>query len=276
MALFYYKYNNYNNRRLKREENLEGYASYLVYTEVNPNFKPGNGVSTQITVGRDQNSYLSDADYVIYSKTGTDITSRWFIMESHFNRGGQFILNLYRDVVVDFYDEILNADTFIEKAILPDNNPLIFNKENISVNQIKKAEYLLRDVTQTAWIIGYLDRKYPATSLKLQSMDVVADIDLGDKDISTWELFDYVEEFGSDKKLYGKSEANNFYFEVQEDTYSGATTQYRTWINYTKGSASYEANPYLDVPKDYITRLDNSFDKWVAANKTNINSTVSR
>lgn len=177
MALFYYKYNNYNNRRLKREDTLEGYESYLVYTELNPNFNPGDGVNTQITVGRDQNAFASDADYVIYSKTGTDITSRWFVMESHFNRSGQYILNLYRDVVADFYDSITSADTFIEKATLSDGSPFIFNKENISVNQIKKKEYLIKDQNGVgcAWIVGYLARDYEGGNVTLTSTDIVSD-----------------------------------------------------------------------------------------------------
>ena len=66
MALFYYKYNNYNNRRLKREDTLQGYSNYLVYTEVNPNFNPGDGVSTEITVARYQHAFESEADHVIY------------------------------------------------------------------------------------------------------------------------------------------------------------------------------------------------------------------
>ena len=177
MALFYYKYNNYNNRRLKREDTLEGYESYLVYTEVNPNFNPGDGVNTQITVGRDQNVFASDADYVIYSKTGTEITSRWFVMESHFNRSGQYILNLYRDVVADFYDSITSADTFIEKATLSDSSPFIFNKENISVNQIKKKEYLIKDQNGVgcAWIVGYIARNYEGGEIALTSTDIVSD-----------------------------------------------------------------------------------------------------
>ena len=159
MALFYYKYNNYNNRRLKKEETLQGYAPYLVYSEVQPNFNIGDGVTTQICGGREGNPYYSDADYVIYSADGLKITSRWFIMESHYNRGGQYILNLYRDIVADFYNEIINADTFIEKATLPDSSPLIFNKENIGVNQIKKHEELIKDESGCAWIVGYVDRK---------------------------------------------------------------------------------------------------------------------
>ena len=269
-----FNFNNYHNRRVILSEDF-GTPVYLETGDA-VNFNPGDGVTTTFTAGRAMNAYNGKGDYFVYFADNITPTSRWFILDANRTREGQYSLTLKRDVAVDYYEQIISADTFIEKAILPDNNPLIFNKENISVNQIKKAEYLLRDVTQTAWIIGYLDRKYPATSLKIQSMDVVADINLGDKDISTWELYDYVEGFGGDKKLYGKSEANNFYFEVQEDTYSGATTQYRTWINFTKGSASYEANPYLDVPKDYITRLDNSFDNWVSANKTNINSIVTR
>ena len=55
MALFYYKYNNYNNRRLKKEETLQGYAPYLVYSEVQPNFNIGDGVTTQICGGREGN-----------------------------------------------------------------------------------------------------------------------------------------------------------------------------------------------------------------------------
>ena len=269
-----FNFNNYHNRRVILSEDF-GTPVYLETGDA-VNFNPGDGVTTTFTAGRAMNAYNGKGDYFVYFADNITPTSRWFILDATRTREGQYSLTLKRDVAVDYYEQIISADTFIEKAILPDNNPLIFNKENISVNQIKKAEYLLRDVTQTAWIIGYLDRKYPATSLKIQSMDVVADINLGDKDISTWELFDYVEGIGGGKKLYGKSEANNFYFEVQEDTYSGATTQYRTWINFTKGSASYEANPYLDVPTDYITRLDNSFDNWVSANKTNINSIVTR
>lgn len=269
-----YNFNNYHNRQVKLSEDFG--TSIYVETGDNVNFNPGDGVATQVTVGRVMNPYSGTGDYFVYCEDNINPTSRWFILEANRTRGGQYQLTLKRDVAVDYYDAIVTADTFIEKAILPENNPLIFNKENISVNQIKKAEYLLRDVTQTAWIIGYLDRKYPATTLNLQSMDVIADIDLGDKDISTWNLFDYVEGFGGEKKLYGRSEANTFYFEVLKTPISGTGIQYQTWINYNKGSTSYEANPYLDTPVDYTVSVGNAFDTWVANNKVDIQSIVSR
>lgn len=162
MALFYYKYNNYNNRRLKKEETLAAYSPYLVYSELQTNFNKADGVTTQVTVGRDGNAYASNADYVIYSKDGLAIDSRWYIVESHYNRGGQFICILHRDIVADFKDDILNAPTFIEKAILPSNSVFTLNQEPIATNQIKVKEQPLYDETGCAWIVGYIDRKYAA------------------------------------------------------------------------------------------------------------------
>ena len=47
---------------------------------------------------------------------------------------------------------------FIEKATLDPDNPLIFNSENMSYNQIKQSEILLKDGTDCAWIVGYMAR----------------------------------------------------------------------------------------------------------------------
>ena len=242
MALFYYKYNNYNNRRLKRENTLSGYNSYLVYTEVNPNFNPGDGVSTEITVGRDQNAFASEADYVIYSKTGTDITSRWFVMESHFNRSGQYILNLYRDVVADFYDSILDADTFIEKATVLDSSPFIYNKENISVNQIKKSETKIKDESGCPWIVGYLDRKYEGETIPIVSTDVVPDYTVSS--LSDWMYYKYI-----NNTCYGERTKTSFNFEMlllnEGNVYKFAN--YKDWIG--------EANTNHDTSYAFTTQF---------------------
>lgn len=190
-TLYYYKYNNYYNRRYKKENSLTNYAPYLVYTETSINFNLGDGVNTQIVGGRDGNAYFSNADYIIYSTDNTSITSRWFIIESNYNRGGQYVMNLQRDLVADFYNDILTADTYIERAILTDNDPLIYNKENITVNQIKKAEYTIKDNTKCAWLVGYLDRKYSTPTDKPLKFEgtLIPDEIIDAATINDWTLY---------------------------------------------------------------------------------------
>ena len=265
MALFYYKYNNYNNRRLKKEETLQGYAPYLVYSEVQPNFNIGDGVTTQICGGREGNPYYSDADYVIYSADGLKITSRWFIMESHYNRGGQYILNLYRDIVADFYNEIINADTFIEKATLPDSSPLIFNKENIGVNQIKKHEELIMDESEAAWIVGYLDRKYEGGTLSLASVNIVPDVTIDNLD--SWEYLKYTNFSSHRQDCYGYVAAQDFIMEVILDDGTG----YETYKNWEGGPLT--STNVLDPPTSYVGRTDD-LAAYISAHKTELNDIV--
>ena len=266
MALFYYKYNNYNNRRLKRENTLSDYNSYLVYTEVNPNFNPGDGVNTEITVGRDQNVFASEADYVIYSKTGTEITSRWFVMESQFNRSGQYKLNLYRDIVADFYDSILNADTFIEKATVLDNSPFIYNKENISVNQIKKSETKIKDESGCPWIVGYLDRKYEGETIPIVSTDVVPDYTVSS--LNDWKYYKYV-----GASCYGERIKTSFNFEMllltEGNVYKFAN--YKDWIGEanTNHDPSYAFTTQFVVNPLYLNAFIEKYKDEINTNVTN-------
>ena len=155
-TLYLYSYNNYYNRRLLKEADISGYGT-PVYLETgdNLNFNPNDGVNTQFVAGRYGNPYNAKADYAIYSEDNTNITSRWFIIEQTRNLKGQYNLTLRRDLLADFKDNVYNADSFIEKATLTENNPLIFNDEAMTVNQIKTSETLLKDETGCPWIVGY-------------------------------------------------------------------------------------------------------------------------
>ena len=147
-TLYLYSYNNYYNRRLKKEDTLEGYGTPIfTETSTNLNFNPNDGVNTEDTAGRYGNPYDGKADYAIYSEDNTTITSRWFIIEQTRKLKGQYNVTFRRDLLADFKDEIYNADAFIEKATLTENNPLIFNDEAMTVNQIKTKETLLKDET---------------------------------------------------------------------------------------------------------------------------------
>lgn len=155
-TLYLYSYNNYYNRRLLKEDDISGYGT-PVYLETgdNLNFNPNDGVNTQFIAGRYGNPYNATADYAIYSEDNVNITSRWFIIEQTRSLKGQYNLTLRRDLLADYKDNVYNADAFIEKATLTENNPLIFNDEAMTVNQIKTKETLLKDETGCPWIVGY-------------------------------------------------------------------------------------------------------------------------
>lgn len=66
-------------------------------------------------------------------------------------------MTLRRDLLADYYYELIDAPCFIEKATLNSDNPLIFNREDFTVNQIKTSETMLKDETDCAWIACYYD-----------------------------------------------------------------------------------------------------------------------
>lgn len=154
MNLFIFKYNNYYNRILKKEDTLEAYGD-PIYVYEPQSFNPNDGVDTQVLVGDFYAPYDGTGDYVILEEEG-EIISRWFIIEAKFETAkAQWNLTLRRDLLVDFYDHYIDTDCFIEKATLNAEDPLLFNSEDVSFNQIKTLEYPLKDETLSAWVVGY-------------------------------------------------------------------------------------------------------------------------
>ena len=151
MTLYLLQFNNYFNRQIKKRDTLEEYADYVVETIADVNFKPNDGYQTSQIVNL---ADLPTADYVVVAN-GTEIVSRWFIMECSRLRGNQYKLDLQRDIMVDYYGAIISSPCFIEKGNVNYNNNLIFNSENMTFNQIKTKEVLLNDKSGTPWIVGY-------------------------------------------------------------------------------------------------------------------------
>lgn len=179
-AIYCISYNNYFNRTVKREESLAAYLgannSNVRYSEANFNFNPADGANTAITVGRSENPANSYGDYLLVVENG-EIVSRWFILDEDRLRGKQYKLNLRRDIVVDYYEQVLNSTAFIEKGLPNEDSTLIFNSEGIAFNQIKKGETPLIDDSKMAWICGFVDRETAAKTISINST-VVADYEM--------------------------------------------------------------------------------------------------
>ena len=196
-------FNNYHKRTIIKYSTLEDYqnnsTSFLNYSGIN--FNPNDGIVTELVVGGEQQKEdnqilmfedIGSPDYcVCYESTGSNevvIKSRWFILESVRIRAGQYRLALKRDVIADHMDFVLNSQCFIKKGQLENiKSPFLFNRENLTYNQIKKKEIPLYDSTQSAWIVGYVAKNYNGNngtdvtvSGSINNTDAIDGIDMDD------------------------------------------------------------------------------------------------
>lgn len=153
-TLYLLRYNNYYNRIVKKENTLDDYLAFSVGALEGVSFNPADGIHTEHVCNFDADNI---PDYVVETDGDNNIISRWFVLEAGRNLKGQYYLRLRRDVCVDFYDKIVTSTAFIERGTLDPADPLIYNPEAVTFNQIKKSETLLKDRSQCAWVVGYLD-----------------------------------------------------------------------------------------------------------------------
>lgn len=155
MTLYLLKYNNYYNRIVKRISSIDAVNDYvLAVFEGITNFNPNDGISTKQII-----NYAGELpDYCVVCDPSGAINSQWFIIESVRTRSQQFEMTLYRDVISEWYDDVVNAPMFVEKATARIGDTAIFNNENMTYNQIKTSETPLKDFSNCPWIVGYLAR----------------------------------------------------------------------------------------------------------------------
>lgn len=154
MTLYLFTFNNYYNRIVKRYNTIDEYvANYNPLAVIqNINFNPDNGLATEQILNYSGNM----PDYIIVVNEDETINSRWFVIESSRTRSQQFRMQLYRDVIADWYNDIVESPFFVEKAMLNIGDTAIFNNESMSYNQIKTSERLIKDASNCPWIVGYL------------------------------------------------------------------------------------------------------------------------
>lgn len=143
--LYIFNYNTYFNRIVKREETFEDYGEPMFVMQ-GVNFNMADGVDTQIVWGKNNQAYHGQGNYLIeYDDDYGMLLSRWFITDANYNRQGQWVLTLRRDLLADFYNNVIEAPMMVNRGMVNHTNPLVFNDEGFSFNQIKKSETLLQD-----------------------------------------------------------------------------------------------------------------------------------
>lgn len=249
-------YNNYYNRILKRLNSINEYQEYILGTLTNVNFNPNDGVETKQVINWNDNI----PDYLIVEING-EIISRWFVIESRRLLSGQFEIELFRDSLADYYNEILTAPIFVEKGMLDASNPLIFNQEDMTFNQIRQAPTLLKDITKIPWIIGYIPADSDLANKTVNATyNTANNPDIEVAEIANWEFAKYLEAPGYyDYRLYtgfrySTIEAGNYLQRTCKNMYKGVsnttidTTTYSTWDAAGKGTP---ANGFYNNQSDF-------------------------
>lgn len=189
MDLYFLKYNNYFNRTYKKEKQLISYLDFEVgRVEDCELWNPNDGVYTEQDLEYEYEMGKVFPDYMI-AAVGSEIESRWFVLDGKRLSNGMYHMSLRRDIIADEIDKILESPMYIQRALLPENNTLIYNGENISVNQIKTKETLIKDNSGVAWIVGYLNRS-------VQSKEITGALDIEPNatydSLSAWTDYQYV------------------------------------------------------------------------------------
>jgi hypothetical protein len=228
MNLYIYNYNNYYNRIVKKAgDYIDDYADFLYYGPVVGvyGFTPGDGVDTTQILGSNLANYDGKGDYLIAHDPYTNtIDSRWFILDCTRTRDGQWSLTLHRDLMVDYYDAVVKSPCMIGKATLSLNDPLIFNKEGNRFNQIKSAEYLLKDKSECPWALIYYSLN-PETQIKGEKLSTnqlenLPHIELPVDTLEEWEYYDYVIGLGN-QSFYSEPTDGYYKFIARKDNLNG-------------------------------------------------------
>lgn len=162
MNLYFFKYNNYYNRKTPTvvPEYVSDYnglstGNYEAIKNV-LNWNPNDGINTRTVTLTMNNNDIADYNYMVTTEDDVHVDSRWFVAEATYVRAGQYQFTLRRDVIAD-YPSWKFSPSYIEKGYVKSiSDPAIYNREQLDLNQIKTGEKLIKDKTGCPWIVGYL------------------------------------------------------------------------------------------------------------------------
>lgn len=129
-------------------------------------------------------------NYCVVCSDNDVIDSRWFVLDTTYNRRGQIIVTLRRDLIADGLDKVLSSPAYIEKAWVSNlQDPAIYNSEDIQFNKIKKKHIKLTQNGNIAWIAMYIQKlaaDQNVTVKEIQRPDITV------SSLANWEFNAYV------------------------------------------------------------------------------------
>ena len=204
------KFNNYENRLYISFDTVAEYIayqtaqgnSYIYETTKKINFNKNDNIRSSHIFNDNLNP-----NYLIWiDETTGNIISRWFVISYKHTSGTQFRAELKRDSIADNYSNIIESPVFIEKGYVGNDDPAVFNHEDMTVNQIKRAEYPIKQ-TPSAWIVGYLASDNTMSGEKTFSYKSIADYKIAGN-FSDWNLYDLCD--GTEKRSVISDSSGNF------------------------------------------------------------------
>ena len=219
-TVYFYKFNNYYNRIIKRYDTIAQYTANgtLLGSQENCNFVHGDGVNSSFTWNK-LATVTDSPDYVVVEDYKGNI-SRWFVVNSFKSRDRQDILTLRRDVIADFYSDIVEfSPCLIRKGYVPQNNPLIFNDEGVQYNKIKQDEILIKDESNCSYIVGFFANNAFPSGATVNGNIKDSNYDYSYTDLNSFPYKDYVEGAGNNHTesatMIKGSESNNIYYSLK-------------------------------------------------------------
>lgn len=170
--LYLFKWNNYRNKLVKGRPQTSQGIQYNANGNSQLKFNPNDGISAECVLNINYNSF--NYDYILECEDNTVIRS-WFIKEVIRLQVNQVKCILVRDIITDLLSTVLNNELMIHRGICQASNSAIYNKEGFELNKIKTSETLLKDSSNTAWIVGYvpLNVNVPAGQNSFGTLDEI-------------------------------------------------------------------------------------------------------
>ena len=250
-TVYFYKFNNYYNRIIKRYDTIAEYTANatLLGKQENCNFVHGDGVNSNFT----WNKLATDTDtpdYVVVDDYKGNI-SRWFVTNSFKSRDRQDKLQLRRDLIADFYSDIVQySPCLIRKGYVPQDNPLIFNDEGVQYNKKKENEILIKDRSNCSYIVGFISNSSFATQETVHGTIKADNYDYYYSSLADFPFKNYVEGAGNTRtdsaKILTGNNDNAVYFSLKYSwRLPGEGDNYETiFNNYSNSKPSYYSSMY--------------------------------